>query len=112
MTEGPPLDPYLVDVLMRDLVGHDRRPSAYLLYLWLWRSGPGSGRARVGASLQTLATRTGLSKSAVQQAVRHLVRRRLVEVERHGLTAPPLYRVLTPWRRSGDRPLPMPPAGG
>jgi hypothetical protein len=29
------LDPYLTNVLMRDLVGHDRLPSAFLVYLWL-----------------------------------------------------------------------------
>jgi hypothetical protein len=29
------LDPYLTDVLMRDLVGHDRRPVSFLVYLWL-----------------------------------------------------------------------------
>ena len=27
------LDHYVVDTLMRDLVGHDRRPSAFLVYL-------------------------------------------------------------------------------
>lgn len=29
------LDDYVVDVLMRDLVGHDRRPASFLVYLWL-----------------------------------------------------------------------------
>jgi hypothetical protein len=29
------LDDYIVDVLMRDLVGHDRRPVSFLVYLWL-----------------------------------------------------------------------------
>ena len=28
-----PLDAYVLDVLMPDLVGHDRRPSAFLVYL-------------------------------------------------------------------------------
>jgi len=28
-------DDYVTDVLMRDLVGHDRRPVAFLVYLWL-----------------------------------------------------------------------------
>ncbi len=31
----PSLDPYVTDVLMRDLVGHDRKPTSFLLYLWL-----------------------------------------------------------------------------
>ena len=29
------LDDYIIDVLMRDLVGHDRRPVAFLVFLWL-----------------------------------------------------------------------------
>jgi len=29
------LDDYVVDVLLRDLVGHDRRPVSFLVYLWL-----------------------------------------------------------------------------
>jgi Helix-turn-helix domain len=94
------LPPYLIDVLMRDLVGHDRAASAYLVYLWLWRMSRGEGRERIGASLQTLANRTGLSKSAVQAAVRHLARRRLISAERSGPTAAPVYRVHEPWRRS------------
>ena len=93
------VDPYLTDVLMRDLVGHDRAPSAHLVYLWLWRMSRGEGRERIGASLQTLGTRTGLSKSAVQAAVRHLARRRLVSATRSGPTAAPVYQVHEPWRR-------------
>ena len=29
------LDDYVLDSLMRDLVGHDRRPACFLVYLWL-----------------------------------------------------------------------------
>lgn len=94
-----PLDPYVVDVLMRDLVGHDRMPSAFIVYLWLWRSSRGEGRERVGASLQSLATRTGLSKSAVQKAVRRLAERGLVTASRTGPTDAPVYEVHAPWRR-------------
>ncbi len=94
------IDAYLTDVLMRDLVGHDRAASAYLVYLWLWRASRGEGRERVGASLQMLAGRTGLSKSAVQSAIRHLVRRRLVSATRAGPTAAPVYEVHEPWRRT------------
>lgn len=99
MTATIPIPTYLTDVLMRDLVGHDRAPSAYLVYLWLWRMSRGEGRERIGASLQTLASRTGLSKSAVQAAVRHLERRQLVGAERSGPTTAPVYRVHEPWRR-------------
>ncbi|HEY0438318.1 MAG TPA: helix-turn-helix domain-containing protein [Phenylobacterium sp.] len=93
------LDPYITDVLMRDLVGHDRTPSAFLVYLWLWARTEG-GRRRHAASLQTIAFETGLSKSSVQTAVRELRdRRQLIAVERPGLTTAPSYQVLTPWRR-------------
>ena len=93
------IDRYLTDVLMRDLVGHDRAPSAFLVYLWLWRMSRGEGRERIGASLQTIATQTGLSKSAVQAAVRRLARRRLVRATRASATAAPVYAVLEPWRQ-------------
>ena len=100
------LDPYVTDVLMRDLVGHDRAPSAFLVYLWLWRMSRGEGREKIGASLQTIATQTGLSKSAVQAAVRRLVRRRLVSASRASATAAPVYAVLAPWRREYEDPPP------
>ena len=97
------VDPYLLDVLMRDLVGHDRATAAFIVYLWLWRTSRGEGRPRIGASLQTIATRTGLSKSAVQSAVRHLVRRQLVTASRDRPTVAPVYEVHAPWRRDGVR---------
>ena len=31
----PVLDDYITDTLMRDLVGHDRKPVSFLVYLWL-----------------------------------------------------------------------------
>jgi hypothetical protein len=92
------LDPYLVDVLMRDLVGHDHAPSAFLVYLWLWRRTRAAGRASVGASLQTLASETGLAKSSVQSAVRRLKRRGLVLAHKAGPTVAPVYEVLEPWK--------------
>lgn len=94
-----PLDPYVTDVLLRDLVGHDRMPSAYLVYLWLWRMTHGAGKARIGASLQTIATATGLSKSSVQSAIRHLNQRQLIAAMRTGATVAPVYEVHQPWRR-------------
>ena len=102
MTEAPGFDPYLTDVLMRDLVGHDRRPSAFLVYLWLWRMSRGDRRRRAGASLQMIATRTGLSKSAVQAAIRHLARRRLISATRSGPTAAPIYQIHAPWRGEAE----------
>ena len=94
-----PLDRYVVDVLMRDMVAHDHAPSAYLVFLWLWARTEG-GQRRHAASLQTIARETGLSKSSVQNAVRYLRgRRRLIETEQAGPTVPPSYHVLTLWRR-------------
>jgi DNA-binding MarR family transcriptional regulator len=93
------LDPYVLDVLMADLVGHDRAPSAYLVYLKLWHLCAGPGRRGTPLSLQTLATETGVSKSSVQSAVRRLKRRGLIQARRSAPTAVPLYTVLTPWRR-------------
>lgn len=90
------VDGYVLDALMVDLVGHDRRPSAYILYLALTRLGSGG---EVGISLQGLATATGLSKTAVQRSVAHLARRNLVTVRHIGRTEAPRYRVLEPWRR-------------
>ena len=31
------LDPYILEALMPDLVGHDQRPSSFIVYLALWR---------------------------------------------------------------------------
>ena len=93
------LDPYVVDVLLPDLVGHDKRPAAYVLYLWLWTTTRSLGRKTAFFSYQTLTDRTGLSKSAVQRAVAWLVRRQLLKVRRKSPTAVPEYAVLTPWAR-------------
>ena len=93
------LDPYITDVLMRDLIGHDRMPSAFALYLWLWRQTKGNRRGTIGASLMTIAGETGLSKSSVQNAVRWLVFRGLVRSKKTGPTEAPIYEVLETWKR-------------
>ncbi len=92
------IDAYVMDTLMQDLVLHDHQPSAFLVYLQLlYRAG---GRAlRVRISHQEMADATGLSKSAVQAAVRALLRRRLIASTRESVTAVPQYTVLRPWRR-------------
>ncbi|HXE57761.1 MAG TPA: MarR family transcriptional regulator [Gemmatimonadales bacterium] len=94
------VDAYVIDVLLADLVGHDRRPSAFLVYLWLAVQAARTRGRPVRVSYQELADRTGLSKSAVQAAVRVLERRRLVQRHRPSPTATPEYRVLRPWVRS------------
>src|SRR5690349_3399050 len=75
------VDPYVVDTLLPNLVGHDRRPSAFLVYLVLWRRTE-AGRALAALSLRELAEATGISKRAVQDAVGRLQRRRLISVAR------------------------------
>jgi len=93
------VDAYVVETLMPDLVGHDRQPSAFLVYLYLThQAARGRGRS-VAASLQAIAVDTGLSKSAVQRGLRTLTRRRLVRVEKASRTAIPAYTVLRPWLR-------------
>jgi hypothetical protein len=62
------IDEYVIDVLMRDLVGHDRAPSAFLVYLHLWAESRGQTKGIVRTSHQSMAEMTGLSKSAVQQS--------------------------------------------
>ena len=93
------LDPYVIDSLMPDLVGHDRQPSALLVYLYLTRHARGRMERVTTASLQQIASDTGLSKSAVQQAVRSLKRRQLVRARQATATSAPSYVVLTPWVR-------------
>ena len=93
------LDPYILDVLMPDLIGHDRRPAAFVVYLYLMSRAQRHRRSTVAASLQTIATETGLSKSAVQQALRHLKRRRLVDQAPDSTSANPVRQVLQPWLR-------------
>ena len=97
MVRRAPLDDYLVETLMPDLIGHDRAPSAFLVYLKLWHMAGGPGRG-VPASLSTLATETGLSKSSVQAALRHLRRRSYVTSRRIAATATPTHMVHAPWR--------------
>ena len=93
------VDGYVFDVLMRDLVGHDRSPATFLVYLYFWGRAHGKERQRVAASYQEIAEATGLSKSGAQGAVRRLLRRQLVWVVKRQPTAVPEYRIARPWRR-------------
>ncbi len=43
---------------------------------------------------------TGLSKRAVQEALRLLAKRRLLSIQRESITAIPVYEVLRPWMRA------------
>jgi hypothetical protein len=91
------LDPYITEVLLRDLVGHDRRPASFLVYIWLTaeqqrRASP------VSISYQDLAESIGISKSSAQSAVAWLTRRKLLAVTKATVTATPAYKALAPWR--------------
>jgi DNA-binding transcriptional MocR family regulator len=83
------MDDYVLDVLMRDIVGHDRQPAAYLVYIYLFGLAVRQKWKPVAASLRTLAEATGLSKSAVQTALELLRRRQLIETTRRSLDGDP-----------------------
>jgi hypothetical protein len=94
------LDAYVLDVLMPDLVGHDRRPATFIVYLFLLRQAAKARRDVVQVSLQTIAAKTGLSKSAVQMALRHLRRRELIDPLVAATVTAPVRRVMRPWVRA------------
>src|SRR5262245_2569734 len=93
------VDTYILDTLMADLVGHDRQPSAFLVYLFLWIQTHGRKESTTQVALRDIADGTGLSKRAVQDALGRLSRRKLITVARESITAVPVYTVLRPWRR-------------
>lgn len=93
------LDNYITDTLMRDLVGHDRKPVSFLVYLWLTADqAKGHGEARV--SYQQIAEEVGISKTSAQSAIRWLLKRKLLGVRKESVTATPVYTVRSPWRES------------
>jgi hypothetical protein len=97
-TERIGVDAYVFDALMPDLVGHDRRPAALLVYLYLWRRTRGGTRSTVtSSSLMTDAT--GLSKRSVQSALQHLVRRDLVGIRRASATSATTVTLRCHWRK-------------
>jgi len=106
------LERYVTEVLMRDLVGHDHLPSAFLVYLFLRGRATAddtndlSRRRRmrpVTISVRELAAQTGLAKSVVQTALKALHRRALIRAVSAIRTGRPAkatsYQVLRPWRR-------------
>jgi hypothetical protein len=94
------IDDYILDTLLRDLTGHDRKPAAFLVYLWL--TGEQARRKQaVCISYQELAENTGLSRSSAQASVRWLVGRKLLSASKTNATAVPCYTVQSPWRRKG-----------
>lgn len=96
------LDDYIVDVLMRDLVGHDHRPVSFLVYLWLAAAQARTGR-EVQVSFLELAESVGISKSSAQSAVRWLIQRKLLQATKANATAIPCYKAMTPWKDAARR---------
>ena len=84
---------------MGDLIGHDRQPSAFVVYLFLWRATHGSKAATAQVALVDIASRTGLSKRSVQSALTRLSKRKLISISRDSITAISVYTVLRPWWR-------------
>jgi hypothetical protein len=93
-----PIDDYVLDVLMRDLIGHDQQPAAYLVYLYLYGQAMRKKWRPITASVRTLGDATGLSKSAIQIALETLRRRELILTTRDHATATSRHRVLRHWR--------------
>ena len=96
------LDDYVLDSLMRDLVGHDRRPVCFLVYLWLAAEQQRQKKA-VRISYSDLAESIGVSRSSAQAAVGWLLRRKLISVTKASVTATPSYVVQTPWKTDHRR---------
>jgi hypothetical protein len=96
------LDNYITDTLMRDLVGHDRKPVSFLVYLWLTAE-QAKTRDEVRVSYQQVAECVGISKSSAQSAIGWLLKRKLLTATRESVTATPVYTVRSPWRDSARR---------
>jgi DNA-binding MarR family transcriptional regulator len=92
------MDRYVVDVLLRDLVSHDRSPSTFLVYFFLAAKCGSARDGKVSLSLADIADRTGLSKRVVQMALGRLRRRHLIASTQEHRTATPVHAVLRPWR--------------
>src|SRR5260370_37219130 len=100
------IDDYVIDVLMRDLVGHDRRVVSFLVYLWFTgEQGKDQGKEQrkahvVEASYRQIAESIGVSKSSAQAAVGWLIRRKLLASTKKTVTATPRDIAMPPLRES------------
>jgi DNA replication protein DnaD len=97
------IDDYIPDVLMRDLVGHDRRPVSFLVYLWLDVEQSRRGSA-VRISYQELAESIGISKSSAQVAISWLMQRKLLTMTKETVTSTPEYVAHHPWQAATQKP--------
>jgi len=90
-------DEYVIDTLMRDLVGHDHKPVSFLVYLWIAAEQERRG-GEVQVSYRDMAESIGVSKSSAQAAVAWLLKRKLLTMGKETVTATPAYTARTPWR--------------
>ncbi|QVL31857.1 hypothetical protein KIH39_23970 [Telmatocola sphagniphila] len=97
------LEAYILDSLLPDLVGHDRRSSSFIVYLYLYRLASQQPNWAVKKSHQAIALATGLSRSSVQSSLTHLQSRQLIHTTRANPTAVPQHRVNRPWLRLTSR---------
>lgn len=91
------LDDYVLDTLMRDLVGHDHKPVSFLVYLWVAAEQERRG-GEVCVSYRDMAESIGVSKSSAQAAVAWLVKRKLLAARKDNATSTPAYTARMPWR--------------
>lgn len=98
----PTFDDYVLDTLMRDLVGHDHKPVAFLVYLWI-AGEQQRRRAEVCVSYREIAESIGISKSSAQAAVTWLAKRKLLAVRKETVTATPAYTARMPWQDAAKR---------
>jgi hypothetical protein len=96
--ETVPIDDYVLNVLMRDLIGHDQKPAAFMVYLHLYGQAARNKWRPISASVRTVADATGLSKSAAHTGLTHLRRRQLIATTAAHATATPSHRILRHWR--------------
>jgi hypothetical protein len=95
-------DEYVIDTLMRDLVGHDHKPVSFLVYLWIAAEQERRG-GEVCVSYREMAESIGISKSSAQAAVAWLVKRKLMATHKENMTATPAYTARMPWRDAAKR---------
>ena len=95
-------DHYVIDTLMRDLVGHDHKPASFLVYLWIAAEQERRGE-EVCVSYREMAESIGVSKSSAQAAVAWLVKRKLLTACKENATATPMYAVRMPWRDAAGK---------
>jgi len=50
---GVPIDVYVLDVLMRDLIGHDQKSAAFMVYLHLYGQAARNKWRHINASVRT-----------------------------------------------------------